>query len=289
MNQKIDKGQSLFSLGFKKFRKNKLAMFGVIMLIILVTASVAAPWLTSYDKNKVDLYAIENAPDGDHLLGTDDVGRDVFARLLYGGRVSLTVGVMASLSEIVLGVTLGSIAGFYGGWIDSLIMRITDVIMCFPFFVMAIALAAIVGPSLYNLIFILAILEWTKAARIVRAEILSLKERDFIQASRSMGISNMEIILKHVLPNTFSSILVFATLAIADGILAEASLSFLGMGVRPPQPSWGNMLAAAQSMRVLQFEWWLWLPPGLLVFLTVISINFVGDGLRDALDPKLKV
>ena len=287
MNNKI-RSESPAALGFRKFRKNKLAMFGLIVLIILVIISIMAPLLTSYDQNETDIYHLENAPSSDHILGTDEVGRDVFARLLYGGRVSLTVGIMASLSEIVLGVALGSIAGFYGGIVDNIIMRITDVIMCFPFFVMSIAIAAITGPSMRNLILILAFLEWTKVARIVRAEILSLKERDFIQAARSMGMSNIEIIIRHVLPNTFSSILVFATLAIADGILSEASLSFLGFGVRPPQPSWGNMLAAAQSMRVLQYEWWLWVPPGLLVFLTVISINFVGDGLRDALDPKVK-
>ena len=196
--------------------------------------------------------------------------------------------VLASLAEIVIGVVLGAVAGFYGGKVDAVIMRITDVIMCFPFFVVAIVLAAIVGPSMVNLIFIIAILEWTKIARIVRAEVLSLKERDFITASRSMGLNEFEIILRHILPNTFASIMVFATLAIANGILTEAALSFLGMGVRPPQPSWGNMLAAAQSMRVLQYEWWLWIPQGFMVFITVISINFLGDGLRDALDPKLK-
>ena len=146
-----------------------------------------------------------------------------------------------------------------------------------------------VGPSMTNLIFIIAILEWTKIARIVRAEILSLKNRNYIKAARSLGLRNIRIIIKHVLPNTFASIMVFSTLAIANGILTEAALSFLGLGVRPPQPSWGNMLAAAQSMRVLQYEWWMWIPPGMMVFITVISINFLGDGLRDALDPKLKV
>ena len=176
----------------------------------------------------------------------------MFSRLLYGGRVSLAVGIFASLAEIAIGVSLGSVAGFYGGAVDSVIMRITDIIMCFPFFIVAIALAAMVGPSMTNLIFIIAILEWTKIARIVRAEILSLKNRDYIKAARSLGLGNIRIIIKHVLPNTFASIMVFSTLAIANGILTEAALSFLGLGVRPPQPSWGNMLAAAQSMRVLQ-------------------------------------
>lgn len=290
MTTKKDSGRvSLNSIAWKRFKKNKLAMFGLIVLILLMAASVAAPLLSHYGRDDIDLYNIEAAPSREHILGTDELGRDVYTRLLYGGRVSLAVGILASIFEIAIGVTLGAIAGYYGGKTDSIIMRLTDIIMCFPFFVVAIALAAMIGPSMMNLIFIIAILEWTKIARIVRAEVLSLKEREFIQASKSMGLSGFEIIFKHVLPNTFSSVLVFATLAIANGILTEAALSFLSMGVRPPQPSWGNMLSAAQSMRVLQFEWWMWIPQGFLVFITVISINFVGDGLRDALDPKLKI
>lgn len=274
---------------WRRFRKNKLAMFGMAVITLLIIVSVLAPLLTDYGRDAIDLYCIEAPPDSNHLLGTDELGRDVLTRLLYGGRVSLAVGVLASLFEIMIGVCLGAIAGFYGGKVDNVVMRITDVIMCFPFFVVAIALAAMIGPSMMNLIFIIALLEWTKVARIVRAEVLSIKEREFIQAARSLGLSKIEIIIKHILPNTFASIMVFATLAIANGILTEAALSFLGLGVRPPQPSWGNMLSAAQSMRVLQYEWWMWIPQGFLVFITVISINFLGDGLRDALDPKLKI
>ena len=281
--------ESLKSIAWRRFRRNKLAMFGMLVIVILIIFSLLAPFISHYDPNEIDLYKIESSPEGTHWLGTDELGRDMFSRLLYGGRVSLAVGIFASLAEIAIGVSLGSVAGFYGGAVDSVIMRITDIIMCFPFFVVAIALAAMVGPSMTNLIFIIAILEWTKIARIVRAEILSLKNRDYIKAARSLGLRNIRIIIKHVLPNTFASIMVFSTLAIANGILTEAALSFLGLGVRPPQPSWGNMLAAAQSMRVLQYEWWMWIPPGMMVFITVISINFLGDGLRDALDPKLKV
>lgn len=281
--------ESLKSIAWRRFRRNKLAMFGMLVIVILIIFSLLAPFISHYDPNEIDLYKIESSPEGTHWLGTDELGRDMFSRLLYGGRVSLAVGIFASLAEIAIGVSLGSVAGFYGGAVDSIIMRITDIIMCFPFFVVAIALAAMVGPSMTNLIFIIAILEWTKIARIVRAEILSLKNRDYIKAARSLGLGNIRIIIKHVLPNTFASIMVFSTLAIANGILTEAALSFLGLGVRPPQPSWGNMLAAAQSMRVLQYEWWMWIPPGMMVFITVISINFLGDGLRDALDPKLKV
>lgn len=276
-------------IAWKRFTKNKLAMAGLVSIIILILASVFAPLLTTHGRDDIDMYCMEAPPSAEHILGTDEVGRDMFARLLYGGRVSLSVGLLASVFEVIIGVALGAVAGYYGGNVDTIIMRITDIIMCFPFFVVAIALAAMIGPSMMNLIFIIAILEWTKIARIVRAEVLSIKQRDFIQASQALGLNKMEIIFKHILPNTFGSVMVFATLAIANGILTEAALSFLGLGVRAPQPSWGNMLSAAQSMRVLQYEWWMWIPQGLLVFITVISINFLGDGLRDALDPKLKI
>lgn len=213
MKKDTDNGTvSLGSIAWRRFRKNKLAMFGVVVIALLILMSVCAPVLTTYGRDDIDLYNIEAPPNSDHILGTDELGRDVLTRLLYGGRVSLTVGLLASVFEIIIGVSVGAIAGFYGGKVDSLIMRITDVIMCFPFFVVAIALAAMIGPSMMNLIFIIAILEWTKIARIVRAEVLSIKERDFIQAARSMGLSKMEIIIKHVLPNTFASIMVFQPL-----------------------------------------------------------------------------
>lgn len=271
-----------------KFKKNKLAVLGLFILIILTLFAFFASFITKYDPNEIDLYNIASPPSNEHILGTDDLGRDVFARLLYGGRVSLMVGIMSTIIQLFIGVFLGSIAGYYGGFIDHMVMRFVDIIMCFPFFVVAISIASITGPSLWNLIIIISLLTWTSIARIVRAEILSLKEREFIEAARALGLNGIEIIIKHLLPNTLSPILVAATLSIADGILIEAALSFLGMGVRPPMASWGNMLSAAQSMRSLQFEWWLWLPPGLMVFSTVFSINFLGDGLRDALDPKIK-
>lgn len=270
-----------------KFNKNKLAMAGVIILVILIGFSIFAPFLVSKDISKVDLMNISMAPSKEHILGTDEMGRDVFARLVYGGRVSLTVGILGMLIQIIIGTTLGIIAGFYGGVVDSIIMRIVDVFMCFPFFIIAIAMAAILGPSLWNVIIIIGILSWTGIARIVRAEVLKLKKMEYIEAAYALGIKNHTILLKHLLPNVMGSVIVASTLSIANGILTEAALSFLGMGVKPPQPSWGNMLSAAQNMRTLQSEWWLWIPPGLCVLLTVMSINFVGDGMRDALDPNL--
>lgn len=273
--------------GLNRFKKNKLAMIGTVLILILVVFSIVAPLIISKDINKVDLMNISMSPSKEHILGTDEMGRDVFARIVYGGRVSLTVGMLGMLIQIFIGTTLGIIAGFYGGVVDSIIMRIVDVFMCFPFFVIAIAMAAILGPNIWNVIIIIGVLSWTGIARIVRAEILKLKKSEYIEAAHALGIKNIRILLKHLLPNIIPSVIVASTLSIASGILTEASLSFLGMGVKPPQPSWGNMLAAAQNMRTLQSEWWLWIPPGLCVFLTVMSINFMGDGMRDLLDPNV--
>lgn len=272
-----------------KLKKNKLALASIVILTLFIVLSILAPLIAPYEIDEIDLDNIEASPSTDHILGTDDLGRDVLSRILYGGRVSLTVGIVASIMQITIGVSLGAIAGYFGGIVDSVIMRIVDIIMCFPFFIIAIAMAAVLGPSMSNIIIIVGILYWTRVARIVRAEVLSLKEREYVESARAFGLNSWEIIISHILPNVMAPVLVYATLAIANGILTEASLSFLGMGVKPTIPSWGNMLSAAQSMRVLKSKWWMWMPPGTMVLLTVLSINFLGDGLRDALDPKLKV
>lgn len=270
------------------FGKNKLALVGFSILMLFIMLAAVAPIIAPYERDAIDLGMIEVAPSREHLLGTDELGRDVLTRLLYGRRVSLGVSLIATVLQLVIGVTLGAIAGYFGGLVDNMIMRLVDIMMCFPFFVIAISMAAIMEPGVVSLVIIIGILQWTNIARIVRVEILSLKQREFIEASRVLGLNSFEIIKKHLLPNVLAPLIVYTTLAIANGILLEAGLSFLGMGVRQPQPSWGNMLTAAQSMRVLKSQWWLWIPPGLLVFLTVLSINFLGDGLRDGLDPKLK-
>lgn len=269
-------------------KKNKLILIGTGILTTLIIVSFIGPLFIKQDISSVDLYNISSPPSGEHLLGTDDLGRDVLARLLYGGRVSLLVGVFATMLQVMIGTILGVLAGYFGGAIDAIIMRIVDIAMCFPFFIVAIALAAIVGPSVVNLIIIIAILSWTDIARIVRAEVLSIKERDFIMASKAIGFNNLDIILKHIIPNVLSSILVATTLSMATAILMEASLSFLGMGVKPPMPSWGNMLTAAQNMKTLSSEWWLWIPPGFMIIISVLAINFLGEGLRRKLDPKRK-
>ena len=286
---KQEKYVSLTEISFRKFKKNKLAVIGVFIILTLVLLSICAPLLTDYTISETDLFSIKLAPSSEHILGTDELGRDVFTRLLYGGRVSIIVGIASMTLQLVIGVIMGSIAGYFGGIVEKIIMRIIDIIMCFPFFVIAVSVAAIVGPGVKNLIIIIGFLMWPNIARIVRAEILSLKENDYIMAAKAMGLSSFEIIKNHILPNVMSPILVAATLAIANGILTEASLSFLGIGVKLPEPSWGNMLIAAQNIGTLQREWWLWIPAGSLIILMVLSINFVGDGLRDALDPKTRL
>ncbi|MEW9078563.1 oligopeptide ABC transporter permease [Terrisporobacter glycolicus] len=288
-NSKQEKYVSLTEISFRKFKKNKLAVVGVFIIAALVLLSICAPLLTDYTISQTDLFNIKMAPNSEHILGTDDLGRDVFTRLLYGGRVSIIVGIASMTVQLVIGVIMGAIAGYFGGIAEKIIMRIIDVIMCFPFFVIAVSVAAVVGPGVKNLIIIIGFLMWPNIARIVRAEILALKENDYIMAAKAMGLSSFEIIKSHILPNIMSPILVAATLAIANGILTEASLSFLGIGVKLPQPSWGNMLIAAQNIGTLQREWWLWIPAGSLIILMVLSINFVGDGLRDALDPKTRL
>ena len=287
--EKQEKYVSLTEISFRKFKKNKLAVVGVFIILALVLLSICAPLLTDYTISQTDLFNIKMAPSSEHILGTDDLGRDVFTRLLYGGRVSIIVGIASMTVQLVIGVIMGAIAGYFGGIAEKIIMRIIDVIMCFPFFVIAVSVAAVVGPGVKNLIIIIGFLMWPNIARIVRAEILALKENDYIMAAKAMGLSSFEIIKSHILPNIMSPILVAAALDIANGILTEASLSFLGIVVKLQQPSWGNMLIAAQNIGTLQREWWLWIPAGSLIILMVLSINFVGDGLRDALDPKTRL
>jgi len=275
-------------LTWRKLRSNILAMFGLVILLSFMLITLLAPVLAPYGRDTIDMARVDQPPSAEHLLGTDELGRDVLSRLLYGGQVSMGVGVAATFFQLIIGVTLGSIAGYYGSRVDSTIMWVTDVIMCFPFFVIAISMAALLGPSVWNVILIIGILEWTAVARIVRGRILSLRSLEFVEAAKALGLSRWEIITRHLIPNTMGPIIVYATLSVAQGILAEASLSFLGLGVMQPQASWGGMMAAAQKMRVLQNEWWLWIPAGSMVLTTVLSINFLGDGLRDALDPQYK-
>lgn len=273
---------------WKRLRRNKLAMLGLIVIIIMSLAAIFAPFLTPYGRDQVNLINSNAKPDSTHLLGTDSLGRDVLTRLLYGARISLTVGFVSTGLRIIIGVLLGGIAGYYGKTVDSVIMRIADVFACLPFLPIAITIVAMLKPSIYNMMLVLAFLGWPGIARIVRAEILSLREREFMEAATALGISDFRKIVGHLLPNTMASVIVSATIGIAGAILTESALSFLGLGVAPPTPSWGNMLTDAQNQYVLRNRWWLWIPPGLAIFITVMSLNLLGDGLRDALDPRLK-
>lgn len=270
----------------RRFFRNRLATAGLIIVVSFVFLSLFAPLFTDYTVSQTDLRNLRSGPSAAHLLGTDDLGRDIFARLLYGGRVSIAVGVASMLLQMAIGVTLGAAAGYFGGVTDKVIMRMVDIIMCFPFFVIAVALAAVIGGSIWNLILIIGMLMWPGIARIVRTEVLTIRDNEYIMAAKALGLSPVQIIVKEVLPNVFSSILVASTLAVANGILMESTLSFLGLGVRPPAPSWGNMLVVAQNMAVLKNQWWMWIPAGAAVVLMVLAINFLGDGLRDALDTR---
>ncbi|MBZ9633597.1 oligopeptide ABC transporter permease [Clostridium sp. FP1] len=273
---------------FNLLLKNKRVVFAVIFLTVVVLISVFAPLLITIDRDQINTAISNTPPSLEHLLGTDDLGRDIFVRLIYGGRISLAVGMGATFISVTIGVILGATAGYFGGAIDMVIMVLLDIFMCLPFFIIAIILASLIGPSIWNSVIIIGFLGWTTIARIVRGEVLALKERQFIEAARCIGMDSIDIIFKHIIPNIISSIIVYATLGIAGAILAEAGLSYLGMGVKQPIPSWGNMLSTARNMRSLMLYWWEWAPPGVMVFLTILSINFMGDGLRNVIKPNAK-
>ena len=270
---------------WSRFRRPRLALVGAALLGVLVLVAVLAPLVFSLDPYKVDLRAYRKPPTPEHLLGTDASGRDVLARLIFGARVSLSVGVVAVSIYTLLGVGLGAIAGYRGGTVDNVIMRLADIFLAFPRLIIIITLASLVGPSIYNVMLIIGLLGWPPIARIVRGMFLSLREREFVVGARVSGATDTRIMFRHIVPNVLAPVIVAATFGMAGAILLEAGLSFLGLGVQPPMASWGNMLNAAQSLTILEGMPWLWLPPGLMIAITVLSLNFVGDGLRDALDP----
>lgn len=274
---------------WRLFVRHRLAVVGAAMIVILAVMALAAPLLAPYDPYYVDLFAPREGPSARHLLGTDQVGRDVLSRVIYGARVSLSVGLVSVSIYIAIGTLLGAISGYYGGVIDSAIQRLTDTVMCFPGLIIIIAAVSLVGPSIYNVMFVIGLLSWPNICRLVRAQFLSLREKEFVEAARALGAPDRRIIFRHLLPNTLAPLIVAATFGVAIAILTEAGLSFLGLGVQPPIASWGNMINAAQSASVLQGLPWLWVPPGLMIALAVLSINFVGDGLRDALDPRMAI
>ncbi|HEX6383181.1 MAG TPA: ABC transporter permease [Anaerolineae bacterium] len=276
---------SLRQMAWRRFRRHKMAMFGAVMLILLFVYSFGGGLIyTEAMANVTDTGLRLQSPTAERPFGTDTVGRDILARTIQGGQVSLLIGLMAALLEIVLGVLIGAIAGYYGGFVDSLLMRFTEAMLNIPQLFLLIVMAKIVGGSVLWIILIIGLTSWMYVARIVRAEFLSIKENEFILAARAIGTPNHQIIFGHILPNSIAPILVAATLGVANAILAEAYISFLGLGVQPPTATWGNMLDG--SYNYIETAPWLWIFPGTLIVLTVLSINFVGDGLRDALDPR---
>lgn len=289
--ENAEKGKSFGQLAWRRFKKNKLAMIGLVIIAILVVTAILAPVFAPYDPNEslvndAGTYAKLEAPSRAHPLGTDDLGRDVLSRIIYAGRISLAVGLVAVSISVVLGILLGAIAGYFGGWVDNLIMRIVDVVICFPVLFLIITVSTLLKPSIFNVMAVIGLVNWTKVARLVRGEILKVRNLEFVTATKVLGAKNRRVIIRHILPNILAPITVQATLQTAGAIITEASLSYLGVGVQPPTPSWGNMLSAATSITIFMFKPWIWIAPGIAILITVLSINFIGDGLRDAFDPK---
>lgn len=280
------KPDTLTKITINKFMKNKLAVIGAALLFIIITLAALAPWITQFEPQKQSLLNALQTPGGEHWLGTDRYGRDVFTRILYGARVSLLVGFASVAGSITIGTAIGAVAGYFGGKIDAILMRIVDVIISIPTIFLLITLVTIFQPGVDKLILIFALTGWTFTARLVRGEFLSLRTREFVLASKTIGTRSHTIIFSHILPNAMGPIIVSATLGVGGVILAESALSYLGLGIQPPTPSWGNMLQDAQNFTIMLKHWWYPLFPGLMILITVLSFNFIGDGLRDALDPK---
>lgn len=270
---------------WERFLTNRLAVLGSVIIITLFIVSIFASSLSPYDPNHIDVNHILESPSSSRILGTDDLGRDLLSRVLWGTKISLRVGFVAVGLSTIIGIILGAIAGYYGRFIDNFIMRFVDIMLCFPTFFLILAVIAFLEPSIWNIMVVIGITSWMGVARLVRAEFLSLKERDFIMAVKALGASDIRIIFLHILPNTIAPILVSATLGVAGAVLTESALSFLGIGVQPPTPSWGNILTAGKDN--IEIAWWLSLFPGLAILITVLGFNLIGEGIRDAMDPKL--
>lgn len=267
-----------------RLRRHRLATISAVLVTGIGLLCLAAPLIAPYDFDQIDLGSIREAPSLSHLMGTDDLGRDLFSRILYGGRVSILIGLVAAVIGTGFGSLLGAIAGFYGGRVDDLLMRLTDVVYSIPTLPLLIVLASYTQAGAGSMAVAIGVLSWMATARVVRAEVLKIRAMEYVEAARSLGATNGRIILRHVLPNAVGPIVVGATLAVGNAIILESSLSFLGLGVQPPTPTWGNMLMDAQSTMATQP--WLSVFPGLAILLVVLAVNFLGDGLQDALDPR---
>ena len=282
--KKVNANETYMQTVMRRFRAHHLAKISLVILVVVGLAALFAPVVAPYDPDAI-VGTFSGAPCKEFILGTDQIGRDVFSRLLYATRISLLVGILATVISTVIGVVLGLIAGYFGGVADMLLMRFTDMVMSFPYILLVLVAAAIFKPGLWSIILILGFVDWPGVARLVRGNVLSLRETNFVKGNVVAGMPLRHILFSEILPNTVAPILVYATSVMAISMLDEAALSFLGMGVQPPMASLGNMLNGAQSITVLTSQPWLWLPPGLMIVVLVVSINFVGDALRDAFDP----
>ncbi len=267
---------------------NKRIIFGVTIVSMMALAAIFAPLVATCDPLAMDLSpgARLQAPSPEHLFGTDNLGRDVFSRMVYGARISLSVGFIAVFISLAIGIFLGGLSGYYGGWVDGVIMRLVEVMYCFPTFFLIMMVIAFLGPNIVNVMVVIGLTSWAGLCRLVRAEFLTLRERDFVHSAGVQGVPDMRIIFRHVLPNAMAPVYVSATLSVGAAILVESALSFLGLGVQIPAPSWGNILTAGKNY--IDYAWWLTLFPGLAILITVLSFNLIGEGLREILDPKLR-
>ncbi|WP_407644092.1 ABC transporter permease [Filobacillus milosensis] len=286
IQEQVEKPVSPWKDAWRSFKKNKIALIGAIIVLLFVVVAILAPWIMPYDYNKNDLVNRLQPPTGDHWLGTDDFGRDILSRSMYGARISLTVGFSAVLGSIIIGSFLGVVAAYYGRWVDTLISRIFDILLAFPSILLAIAIVAILGPSLRNALIAIAIINIPNFGRLIRSRVLSVKEEEYIVAARAVGMNDSRILIRHIIPNSITPVIVQGTLAIATAIIEIAALSFLGLGAQSPKVDWGKMLA--DSQQYLVNAPWTMIFPGVAIMLTVLGFNLMGDGLRDALDPKMK-
>ncbi|MBI5179388.1 MAG: ABC transporter permease [Nitrospinae bacterium] len=280
-----EKQKTLLAIVLRRLARNSFALWGGAAVLGLFAVAVLAPLVAPYDPSVVDTNVILEAPSAHHWLGTDELGRDVLSRMVYGARISLMVGFVSIGIATLIGVIVGALSGYYGGWVDELMMRFVDIMLTFPTFFLILAVIAILEPDIMNVMIVIGITGWMGVARLVRAEFLSLKQRDFVVAARAIGQSDAKIIFKHILPNAMAPVLVSATLGVAGAILTESALSFLGIGVQPPTPSWGSILTEGKNY--IEFAWWLSLFPGLAILITVLGYNLLGEALRDALDIRL--
>jgi len=277
---------SHYAVAFRRLKKNKLAMIGLGIVLTLILVAIFAPWIAPYDPTEPDLTSSLAPPSKEHPFGTDRLGRDVFSRVIYGSRIALVVGVLIVAVQAMIGVPLGLLAGYYGGTIDNVIMRIVDILLSIPSLVLALAIASALGPGLYNVIIAFGVIGWTRFARLVRAEVLSIREKEYIEAAKATGERDVAILIKHILPNVMPTIIVIATLTMPSALILASALSFLGLGAQPPTPDWGAILAEGRVY--LRQAPWISTFPGLAIMFTVLGLNFLGDGLRDALDPRLR-